>query len=81
MYDDSEERYRNDSEFHSVVDVMQALIMKHGFTPGEMKQAAFYAACLVEMRTIRPIQVSESDFIAFRRWKDANDELNRKPGR
>jgi hypothetical protein len=50
MYDDSEHRYRNDPEFHSVVDWLSHMAEKYGFTPGELKQMAFYAAYLVEQR-------------------------------
>jgi hypothetical protein len=49
-YRDSEERYHNDNEFRAVVDVLMVAAVNHGFTPGELKQAAFFAAYMAEIR-------------------------------
>lgn len=49
-YRDSEERYHQDAEFHALVEMLMCMAVKHGFTPGELKQAAFFAAYMVEMK-------------------------------
>jgi hypothetical protein len=51
-YRDSDERYDRDPAFHHAVDMVQALAHQHGFTPGELKQIAFYAALKIEERRI-----------------------------
>ena len=56
IYSDSEWRYQNDAEFHALVDCLAAFAEKQGYTPGELKQAAFMAAYLVEERNPRPVR-------------------------
>lgn len=51
-------RYHNDPVFHAVVDSMQKILIDLQLTPGELRDAAMYAAYLVEMRRPNPIKVS-----------------------
>lgn len=72
FYNDSRARYENDAEFHALVDMLRAYATTNGYTPGELKQAAFYASFLVELHTSRPIQVSADELLAFREWQERN---------
>ncbi len=55
VYRDTEDRMRNDAAFHALVMHLAHVAAEHGFTPGELKQAAFAAAVYVEMRDARPM--------------------------
>ena len=50
FYSDTDLRMRHDPEFRAAVNLVAHLAMRHGFTPGELKQIAFRAAYEVEMR-------------------------------
>ena len=54
-----DERYRNDPVFHAVVDSMQKILIDLQLTPGELRDAAMYAAYLVEMRRPTPTKGKE----------------------
>jgi hypothetical protein len=56
FYGDSEQRYRNDPAFHAGVAFLERLAKEHGFTPGELKQMAFYAALRVELTSCGPLR-------------------------
>lgn len=58
-YEDSEYRYTHDAEFRNAVDMLQALAMQHGFTPGELKQIAFYASLRIEELRRPPLELPE----------------------
>jgi hypothetical protein len=51
FYDDTERRMRDDAEFSATVQMLMAHAMRHGFTPGELRQIAFRAAFELEMRS------------------------------
>jgi len=55
----AEERYRNDPSFRALVVTIEAWYERLQFTPSEMREAAMYAACRVEQRTIRPAWVEK----------------------
>ena len=52
-----EYRYRNDTQFHALVNAMYAHIAQGLFTPTEIRQAAIYASIMHERNTIREIFV------------------------
>lgn len=52
--DRNEERYKHDNEFRAVVDMLQGVILRLQLTPGECRDAAMFAAFLVEMRRPPP---------------------------
>ena len=52
--DSARERYWNDPEFHALVDTMASWYERLQFTPSEMREAAVFAALLVEQRMMRP---------------------------
>jgi hypothetical protein len=54
-YDSSEYRYLNDPAFRHVVDCLQAMILNLELTPSEIREAAMYACCRIEMRRPSPI--------------------------
>ena len=58
VYRDTDERYRSDPAFRMLVDFIENAGRQHGFTPGELKQAAFCAAVRIEMTEIRSITYS-----------------------
>lgn len=43
-------RYRHDSHWKAVVDLFQAIIAQHQYTPSEVREAVLYACLLIEMR-------------------------------
>jgi hypothetical protein len=61
VYQDTRARYESDAAFHSLVDWMRYNAQEHGFTPGELKQAAFYAAYLVELYNPKPFTLGPPD--------------------
>lgn len=63
-YRDSADRYRQDPEFHALVDMLQAFAERNHYTPGELKQAAFWAAFLVESRAVRSYEAPPATTIA-----------------
>ena len=62
VYRDSEQRYRHDPEFHALVDVLLHAALEHGFTPGELKQAAFLAALKAEQYAARQVHPDHFEF-------------------
>ncbi len=58
----TEEKYHHDSMFHAVVDAMQKLILDLQLSPGEVREAAMFAAYLVEMRHPRPMTFAAARF-------------------
>jgi len=49
-----EEKYRNDPEYHLMVDTMVELIIQCRFTPSEMREMATFASILYERRYAKP---------------------------
>lgn len=47
--DQATERYRNDPAFHQVVEGLRRTITELQLTPGEIRDAAMFAAYLVEL--------------------------------
>jgi len=54
-----EERYRNDAEFHALVDILYTFIVNAKYTPTELRDAILLAATKYEMNTIRPSHLFE----------------------
>lgn len=52
-----EQRYREDSEFHYLVDMLHSLIKKAQYTPTEIREAALLAMIHYEQYSNRPIIV------------------------
>ncbi len=55
VYRDTDDRMRNDAAFRALVRHLAHAAAEHGFTPGELKQAAFAASVYVEMHDARPM--------------------------
>lgn len=51
------ERYRNDSNYKRVVDMMTSLIVQNELTPAEMREAAVLASINYERMRIREFHV------------------------
>lgn len=49
------ERYRNDSTFHSIVNAMYSMIAEHGVTPSELREAMFLAHYRYEMENPKAV--------------------------
>lgn len=54
LYRDSAERYQRDPEFHALVDMLFNFAVTQGYTPGELRQAAFYASLRAEQYALPP---------------------------
>lgn len=54
---DTDKRMQHDTEFRTVVEYLAHVALTRGYTPGELRQIAFAAAVLVEMRRMRPIRL------------------------
>ncbi len=50
IIDRVEQRYQNDVEFRTVVDMLQSLVLKLQMTPREIREAAPFACILIERR-------------------------------
>jgi hypothetical protein len=50
-------RYHHDSGFHALVQHMENMLLTLQFTPSEIREAAMFAAYLVEMR--RPVMIMQ----------------------
>ena len=48
------DRYLRDPEFHSLVEMIYAMIVKTQFTPTELREAVMFAAVLYESMNILP---------------------------
>jgi hypothetical protein len=48
-----EEKYRNDPEYHSLVQLLESFIERAAFTPSELREASILACINYEMRHIR----------------------------
>jgi len=57
MQSEAERRYLDDPDFHAAVDLLRHMAMRHGFTPCELKQIAFTAALLNELRSVREFRL------------------------
>ena len=60
-----EDRYRDDSVFRNIVDVLQSMLENQEsltFTPTEMREAAMLAQILFESRHVRPIIIDREKF-------------------
>lgn len=53
MIENGEARMQTDDAFCMVVKMLEHAAVEHGFTPAELKQAAFTAAIRVEMRATK----------------------------
>ena len=53
------DRYLNDPQFKSLVDMMEAHIHQANFTPSEMREAAVLASIKYEMRRINDYAVTK----------------------
>ncbi len=51
---EAEERYCHDQEFHALIDALTVWIEKLQFSPGEIKQAATFAAIRFERMASPP---------------------------
>lgn len=56
-FTDLEKRYHNDNAFHIVVDTLQSAIMEMHLSPSEVRDAAMFAAYLVESRRGFPMPI------------------------
>ncbi|HEY8780015.1 MAG TPA: hypothetical protein VIM16_00205 [Mucilaginibacter sp.] len=72
------EKYRNDPEYHQLVDILESFIDRARFTPSELREAAVLASINYEMRHVR-------DFVIDPRTKEAfrilDDFASRRPTR
>lgn len=57
MLDEAGRRYGKDPEFTALVDALRAAAKRCGFTPYELKQAAYCAALLEELTSARTFSV------------------------
>ena len=56
------EKYQNDPTFHAVVSAMRGMIWEMHVSPAEMRDAAMYAAYLVELeRPPAPIVIPNTE--------------------
>lgn len=55
------ERYRTDSSFKQLVDMLQLLVRDGQFTPSELREACVLAATINEYQTIRPMLVDRDN--------------------
>lgn len=54
LYGDLARRYRDDPEFHQLVKAIEAAIIRHGFTPLEIRQAGFLACTKYQQEHVAP---------------------------
>ena len=54
--DQAQHRYLHDPAWHALVDSIESVIRRLQYTPGEVRDAAMFAAMRVELTTIRRIQ-------------------------
>lgn len=47
-------RYERDPQFHMLVDMLEVEIERGNYTPTELREACYMAACFYEYRHIRP---------------------------
>lgn len=52
-----DEKYKNDPDYHRLVDMLYSFIVAYRFTPSELKEAAIMAATKYEMRNPQPQQL------------------------
>ena len=57
------ERYQNDATFRQLVDLLYASIDNAQFTPSEIREAAMLAHILYEERRIRPMMLTDENFL------------------
>lgn len=51
------EKYMNDPEYHSLVQVLESFIERAQFTPSELREAAVLACINYEMRHVMPMRI------------------------
>jgi hypothetical protein len=49
-FDRLTDRYQHDNTFRALVDALQGMIVRLEMGPSEIREAAMFASCLVEMR-------------------------------
>lgn len=62
-----ESRYMHDAAFNKVVNLYRQLLQEYGFTPSELRQAAFFAQYIFEMNQAE--QIIRTD----REWEQINE--------
>lgn len=54
------EKYRNDPEYHQLVNMLESFIERAKFTPSELREAAILASINYEMRHLNRPNIIES---------------------
>lgn len=60
-FDKCKERYQNDAEFHSVVEMFYRLIFEHKMSLAELKDALMFAGLKFEMENVRENLILRED--------------------
>ena len=66
-----EEKYRNDPQYHMLVDMLENMIHDAQFTPSELREACIFACTKYEMNRCRPRQI----YPAFEEERRFNEQL------
>ncbi len=53
----AQEKYENDPDYHMLVETLYAWIVKHRYTPSELREAAMFASIMYEQNNVRPIRI------------------------
>ena len=61
------DRYQTDAQFRQLVDMLYASIDNAQFSPSEIREAAMLAHVLYEERQIRPMLVTDAEFLSRNR--------------
>lgn len=64
LFTRSEDRYRHDPVFHSLVDLLSSFLEENAmrqWTPTELREAVMLAACQYEYRHVRPMLIDPKD--------------------
>ena len=77
-----QEKYENDAQYHTLVDLIYSWIENCQYTPSEVREAAMLAAIIHEQNTVRflPIPMSKGDeaMLDLIQWhKDAITKLGK----
>ncbi len=57
IFRDTQDRYRNDPEFHRFVTTIEHMLEALVLSPSEVREAAMYASYLFELRNPRPVPI------------------------